>query len=52
MLDCMEIESSTKKKKWRHGISKDAVKRIEIANVMTITFLNETFKVRNQYVMV
>lgn len=37
----LEGGSSGRKHKWRHGISKDAQKRIELATCMVATFLEE-----------
>ena len=44
-------ENSSRKRKWRHGISRDALKRIDSANGMNVTFLREIVKEANKDVM-
>lgn len=47
----MGSASSSRRKKWRHGISKDAYKRIEAANSMEGTFLQEKTVSHGQHVV-
>lgn len=39
--DFEEGGGSSRKKKWRHGISKEAMKKLEACNSMTVLFLDE-----------
>ena len=41
-------ESSSRKRKWRHGVSKDAQKRIDSANAMNVIFQGEIVKEVNK----
>jgi len=40
-LSACKVGSSSKRKKWRHGISKEAQKRLEAASSMVATFMEE-----------
>lgn len=44
-------DSCNRRKKWRHGISKAAQKRIDIAETMDATLLQETIIFPKQHVM-
>lgn len=43
--------NSRKRRKWRHGISKDAQKRLEAANNMVMTFLEEVTETHKHHVV-
>ena len=46
-----QVPCSSRKRKWRHGISKEAQKRLETAAIMECTFLEEIVKVPGQHVV-